>query len=398
MRAKMAVFLVMAGLVLAQIVYSFRQKQAASGPAADIPASPPATTNKESEGAEPAIAATASPSLFPGAIVSAGRGENAAAPESGPPVLGAETESQAADISGPEDAPGAMVSLPLPGLTAESVAALVISDPDNAVRTVLRRDPGGWRIASLGNARADGRKVAAVLDRLLLGNRFSAEGDAGETGLDAGFEITLLNASGNALCGLRIGLRPVGTYGAVFARAIDSGGEGPIFRLAADIRGDLDLWRNLPGEMPDSRSWLPARPLAFVPSAAAEIAAVFSGNKIILEKDAGGGWRRDGEKGDDRDGEVLFAWLADLARFRTAGMLADDGMPAGTEAFLALRLADTKQTRLEFFSAVSGPNHLARSSSSPGLVHVVPAWRVERSLRILEGILGRWSGAAGNTP
>ncbi len=276
----------------------------------------------------------------------------------------------------------AAVSFPPRPAPAE-VAEIVFSAPDGAAPVRLARSGGGWTIKSLYDSPAEKGKVERFLDGLLKGGAtLVAPADGGAPpaaglGEGEGVAVALKRLDGGDLRDMIVGLRPEGDYQSVYVKAP---GDARIFLLAADLRGEMGLWRNAPDAAPEGEAWLERRVLSFKPETVTALDAVFPDHQILFDREEGGGWRFFGiaPGGRWRDDGVR-EWIRDLSGFRIAGA----GDPATRSAVgldnpthrLTLTLEGGAQKSLSLVPDHADGGMWVESSDYPGRVFFLPDWR-----------------------
>lgn len=269
---------------------------------------------------------------------------------------------------------------------ASDVLEIAVGAGDGALR--LERVDDGWDAVGSVSVPADAAKVEKLLSGLVEGDlKALPESARVTTGLENdgdGLPVRLTTTDRNAY-EMRIGLRPEGTFDSTYVR-LPGGG---VDILAADIRGELGLWKNTPEAAPDPSAWLEKETLSFDPRDAIRLEAVYPDHRISFEKSPEGEWEQRGYvPGGEWDRRAFDAWLRDLSRFRISGVSGPGELPKDAAKLheIKITLADGTEKAIRVSAGHGGEGMLAESSDYPGHMFHLPDWRFRKYFRRLAAL------------
>lgn len=278
-------------------------------------------------------------------------------------------------------AAGAPAALPKP----EDAAAIEIGGPAG-VSVALDRTDAGWTVRQLGGAPALSAKVDELLRTLLSGTGSPVAATQGPdvTGLvdDEGVRVAVTTAAGGAAT-FAVGLRPEGNFTSTYVRMPG----GALVLADGDLRAELGLWKNRPGETPSPLAWLDTCVFRFDPEQVVSLTATYPDHTIAFAKRPGEGenapavWRLETPApGGEWSEDGLRRWLADLADFRISGVAdAEDAETReGQIHGIVLGFADGTEKSIRVVPSHAGEGAVAVVSDRPGRAFTLPNWRFRK--------------------
>ncbi len=252
----------------------------------------------------------------------------------------------------------------------------------------LRLIAGGWRLGHVKAEPADAAKIRRLLANLAAASARPSPlpPDLRPTGLEDGgeVEISLQEKAGGGVYAFTIGFRPEGSYASACVLLPD----GRRVIIPADIRGDLGLFANRTGAMPAKDFWLEKTVFSFDPGEAVRVVAEYPDHKLVFAKNLAGDWQAEGPiPGDSWSLPGFTAWLGDLAAFRIdrrAGPEEAAFTDDGKSYKLLVTLMDGSVKTL-----LAGQNHTGSevqvlTSERPGGLFQMSDWRFRSYFRCLE--------------
>lgn len=287
----------------------------------------------------------------------------------------AQAVSDSSDSPGPDAAVSSFIPPERP--SPEDVVGVVIGAGEGAAH--LEHAGDGWDVVGAAGAPADAAKVDRLLEHLLKSglSPVPASVDAASAGTEDGLPVKLTTANGDFE--MRVGIRPDGEFGQTYVRVPD----GRTLALAADVRGELGLWKNTPDAVPEPGIWMRKNVLSFDPEQAVRLEADYPDHQIVFERSAGGEWEQRGYvPGGVWERGALTDWLDDLSKFRVSGVdgsgpLADTERPHE----IAVTLSDGTVKRIRVAAGHGGEGMRTETSEYPGHVFILPEWRFNKYFR-----------------
>ncbi len=266
----------------------------------------------------------------------------------------------------------------LKGLISAEVTSIVIALPSSAQQTELTLRDGVWRLAGDSSPLVDETKVAALLTDL-FNPSVSIQSDSSPEQLRDGPSIRLGNADNTAE--IVVCISSPSDYSHTLVKAADADEEA-IWRIDADILGDIGIWGANTQRGSQSCFWLKKNVFTFDSTKLANIDFESPDQNICLAVDEEGKWHSAGTwplaQFAAIDADALQQWIADLAALRIADAFGQEsyfelnfdnpthkirlGLDAGEIVSLAGLQADDGKYYVEL-------------SSQPGQIYALPEWR-----------------------
>lgn len=311
-----------------------------------------------------------------------------------PPIpagLDVAKEPRAAEPSGREEAetpaePTESVepaAAPKPAPAAGNVVRITfaMAGDEEALIDLARRD-NAWVLESHDSHPADAARIERFLRDLLEAERVDDPAEpAGEstgTGEGEGVVVVLHDRVDAETEGVAyvVGLSPQNRLGETYVHPTSSDDEYVLF---ADLRGDMGLWENRPGEKPDAAFWMDAGILKFDPADAVRLEAVYPDHRLSFFLADDKTWMVDGAApGGEFDRDGFAAWLRDLSMLRVAPDIFDGNNAARFESpdfSLRIALADGSEKTVKAVFDESDATFRIAASDSPAFAYVLPEWR-----------------------
>lgn len=286
--------------------------------------------------------------------------------------------AQQPPIAEPEEREEAAAPPPAaPGVDDVVRVTLAMAGDEDPAIDLVKRD-GSWLLESHNARPADAGKIDRLLRNLLEAERVDSGAAPDEnTGTGEGEGVVVVPyADGGDGAAFVVGLSPEGRLGETYVRRAGSDAD---YVLLADIRGDMGLWRNHPGEKPDPGFWMDTHILRFDPAEASGLEAVYPDHRLAFSRGDDAGWTMAGAApGGEFDQNGFAGWLRDLSLFRA---LPGDPGKGDVSRFdspdfsVAVTLADGEvKTVSAVFDKADGAFYVV-GSDRPGMVYALPEWR-----------------------
>ncbi len=264
--------------------------------------------------------------------------------------------------------------------TPDQVTTIILSSASGDRPVWLSKNGDVWQVETLHGAQAKAEKVQRFLQSLLGPTEPVETGTETGATVDEGILVSLGLDNGQAQPYMILGLRPHGSFDKAYARLVDS---DELVLLPGDIRGDIGLWKNVPGVFPESTPWLQTTLFSFDPAEAVGVRALYPDHRLDFTRDETGDWSFSGSSPAGEFDRAAFArWLDDLADFRIATVadpanMAQYGLDTPFHS-LAIQLADGSE-----ITVIASPNRMGdgmwiATSTMPGQVFLLPDWRFQQ--------------------